>query len=181
MSCPPSPPRLAHRSLSTNERRSEPWAHRSRPHRCTLSLLPLPRYLSRSGRSSATRGLVREGRCACPSCAAAAGPSRCEVGLLIAGLRDCLVVLSRAASACCSLATGRSVRASGAVSASVLASNSYYLCWAPGGSHAAAGAVAVATIAVVVVCVPLATLVALWRERQKRSGVLWQVQWRALY
>jgi len=73
-----------------------------------------------------------------------------------------------ASSSASAAGTGRPARASGAVSASVLASNSYYLCWAPGGSHAAAGAVAVATIVVVVVCVPLATLVALWTERQMR-------------
>ena len=48
---------------------------------------------------------------------------------------------------------------------SILAANPYCVCWARGGSHLPAGALAVASIFVVVVAVPLATLAALvWGE-----------------
>lgn len=49
------------------------------------------------------------------------------------------------------------------VSVSLLASNSYYVCWAAGGAHAAAGALAAATLVVVVAGFSLVTLWAVWR------------------
>lgn len=54
------------------------------------------------------------------------------------------------------------------VAISVLASNPFFVCWAPGASHLAAGGAAAATIAIVALAFPLVTFVLLWR----RAGCL---------
>ena len=54
------------------------------------------------------------------------------------------------------------------VAVSLLASNSYYVCWAPGGAHNAAGGLAAATLAVAVVAFPIAFLWAVFQ--QQRAG-----------
>lgn len=62
------------------------------------------------------------------------------------------------------------------VKVSLMTSNPYYICWAPGAAHIAAGGLAAATLVFVVVVFPSATLWALWRLRpgcihKKAEGV----------
>lgn len=69
----------------------------------------------------------------------------------------------------CSSSSSTGSRSS--ITVRVLASNPFFVCWAPGASHAAAGGVAVAAVAVVVLAFPLVSFSALfffakWREMQ---------------
>lgn len=65
----------------------------------------------------------------------------------------------------------------GIVSVSVLSSNPFYVCWATDGAHNTAGAIAVISLAVVVIGFTLASLWAVFRQQQdmfapqKRGGV----------
>lgn len=59
------------------------------------------------------------------------------------------------------------------VSVRLLASNPFYVCWASGGTHTAAGGLAAATLIVVVIAFPLASLWAVFRwTRQSRARCL---------
>lgn len=59
--------------------------------------------------------------------------------------------------------SGSSTRSS-KVDVRVLASNPFYVCWAPSASHFPAGVVAVIAVAVVVLAYPLASFAVLWRR-----------------
>ena len=86
-------------------------------------------------------------------------------------VRDALTLLRCApvdvsSTSCASLdGCSSSIGARGStVTIGVLASNPYYVCWAPGASHIAAGGAAVATIVVVAIIFPLVTFLLLWRR-----------------
>ena len=62
----------------------------------------------------------------------------------------------------CSTSTGGLGGRRSTVELRILTANPFYVCWVPGASHAAAGEIAVATLAVVVVAFPLASFYAAW-------------------
>jgi hypothetical protein len=54
---------------------------------------------------------------------------------------------------------------------SLLASDPFFVCWAPGGSHAPAGYLSVATFIVYVALLPIAVFVSVWRDPGTRAQV----------
>lgn len=73
--------------------------------------------------------------------------------------------------------SGTAGSAGSTVRVSVLADNPYYVCWAKGGLQSPAGALAIITLAFVVVGLPLGCLLALLRdpaERRARCSVCWR-------
>lgn len=70
-----------------------------------------------------------------------------------------------------SSSVGSSNDRSRTVTVRVLASNPFYVCWAPGASHVTAGGLAVAVLIVVVLAFPLFSYVVLWRSAGRETSL----------